>query len=117
DVHHLIKDILPNYVSIESPVVGIGASLGGHAMLAMGLHHPGTIDRMLLQSPTMRSSMELHPDDDLNVLHHSQLSRVVQTAKSIAERFHQYPSIRISMSCSNAEGNFWPNLTVLDALK
>ena len=110
----LVRDILPGIraaVGVEGAPVGMGASLGGLAMLHAQRRHPGTFAALFLQSGSFFT-----PRFDA---HESRFPRYQRIVRFVRETLRQGPHpdpVPVALTCGSAEENVHNNRLMARAL-
>jgi enterochelin esterase-like enzyme len=103
----LVRDVLPalrSAVAVAGPVVGLGASLGGLAMLHAQRRHPGTFGALFLQSGSFFT-----PQFDSQESGFPRYQRIVRFVRAtLREGVHPDP-VPVALTCGCAEENMENN--------
>jgi enterochelin esterase-like enzyme len=103
----LVRDVLPTIrsaVGVAGPPVGMGASLGGLAMLYAQRRHPGTFGALFLQSGSFFT-----PQFDSQESGFPRYQRIVRFVRStLREGVHADP-VPVTLTCGSAEENLENN--------
>jgi enterochelin esterase-like enzyme len=99
----LVRDVVPalrSAVAVDGPVVGMGASLGGLAMLHAQRRHPGTFGGLFLQSGSFFT-----PQFDAQESGFPRYQRIVRFVRgTLREGVHADP-VPVVLTCGSAEEN------------
>jgi enterochelin esterase-like enzyme len=99
----LVRDVVPalrSAVAVAGPVVGMGASLGGLAMLHAQRRHPGTFGGLFLQSGSFFT-----PQFDAQESGFPRYQRIVRFVRgTLREGVHADP-VPVVLTCGSAEEN------------
>jgi enterochelin esterase family protein len=110
----LVRDVVPalrSAVAVAGPVVGMGASLGGLAMLHAQRRHPGTFGGLFLQSGSFFT-----PQFDAQESGFPRYQRIVRFVReTLRERPHPDP-VPTALTCGSAEENVDNNRVMARAL-
>ena len=103
----LVRDVLPairSAVGVAAPLVGMGASLGGLAMLHAQRRHPGTFGALFLQSGSFFT-----PRFDSQESGFPRYQRIVRFVRAtLREGVHADP-VPVVLTCGTAEENVHNN--------
>jgi enterochelin esterase family protein len=103
----LVRDVLPAVraaVAVDGDPVGMGASLGGLAMLHAQRRHPGTFGALLLQSGSF-----FMPQFDAHEVRFSRYQRVVRFVRATLRAGAHPDSVPVALTCGAAEENLHNN--------
>jgi enterochelin esterase family protein len=110
----LVGEVLPaigRAVAVDGPPVGLGASLGGLAMLHAQRRHPGALGGLLLQSGSF--FMPRHDHMERGFPRFGRIVRFVRTVLREQPFDHPVPT---ALTCAAAEDNVHNNRRVAAAL-
>jgi len=102
-----VRDVLPairSAVAVEGVPAGMGASLGGLAMLHIHRRHPGTLGALFLQSGSF-----FMPRYDAHEVRFPRYQRIVRFVReTLRQETHPEP-IPVALTCGTAEENIHNN--------
>lgn len=110
----VLPRVLARYMPIPPDAadrIGIGASLGGLALLHAHWTHPGFFGRLVLQSGSF-----FHRDSDSMVAAFSHFGRICRFVRGLSTHRRVPPQIDIRMTCGLAEENLVNNRRLRDRL-
>jgi enterochelin esterase-like enzyme len=102
---------LRSAVAVGGPVVGMGASLGGLAMLHADRRHPGAFGALFLQSASF-----FLPRFDAHESNFPRYGRIVRFVRSTLRTGPAREQVPIAMTCGRAEENVHNNRLMARAL-
>jgi enterochelin esterase-like enzyme len=103
----LVRDVIPalrSAVAVTGPVVGMGASLGGLAMLHAQRRHPGTFGGLFLQSGSFFT-----PQFDSQESGFPRYQRIVRFVRATLREGLQADPVPVVLTCGSAEENMENN--------
>jgi enterochelin esterase-like enzyme len=110
----LYVDVVPGLreaVAVTGPVVGMGASLGGLAMLVTQRRAPGTFGALFLQSGSF-----FMPRFDAHESGFSRYARIVRVVRRILRAQEHSAPVPVQLTCGAAEENVLNNRVMARAL-
>jgi enterochelin esterase-like enzyme len=110
----LVRDVLPaiqTAVATRGPVVGMGASLGGLAMLHAQRRHPGSLDGLFLQSASC-----FMPRFDAHESGFPRYQRIVRFVRAALSGRDAAERVPVVMTCGTREENIHDNRVMARAL-
>jgi enterochelin esterase-like enzyme len=110
----LVRDVLPAIraaVAVEGAPVGMGASLGGLAMLHTQRRHPGTFGALFLQSGSFFT-----PRFDAHESRFPRYQRIVRFVRTTLRERAQPEVVPVVLTCGSAEENVHNNRLMARAL-
>lgn len=112
----LVREVLPalgRLVGVRGPVVGMGASLGGLAMLHAQRRHPEVFGGLFLQSASFLDR-RLDPQEEGRFDRFARVSRFVADVQREADPYQPVP---VALTCGLAEENLGNNRQMAAALR
>ena len=111
----LMTGMLPNVqesVHTRGPVVGIGASLGGLAMLHAAVAHPGTLGGIFSQSGSF-----FRPRTDGMERGYRFYNRIVRFVDTVGAEPERLDGLRVTLTCGTGEENLANNRSMARRLR
>ena len=111
----LVRDVLPairSAVGVDGPPVGMGASLGGLAMLHAQRRHPGTFGALFLQSGSFFT-----PQFDSQESDFPRYQRIVRFVRATLRAGVQADPVPVALTCGSAEENAENNRLIARTLE
>ncbi|MGH2970165.1 MAG: alpha/beta hydrolase, partial [Solirubrobacteraceae bacterium] len=103
----LVRDVLPAIraaVAVRGTPAGMGASLGGLAMLHAQRRHPGTFDALFLQSGSFFT-----PRFDAHEVRFPRYQRIVRFVRATLRGGEHPDPVPVVLTCGSAEENVYNN--------
>lgn len=111
----LVTGMLPNVteaVATRGPLVGVGASLGGLALMHAAVAHPGTFGGVFSQSGSF-----FRPRTDGMERGYRFYDRIVRFVDSVDAEPERLAGLRVAMTCGTGEENLANNRSMADRLQ
>ena len=102
---------LRDRVAVEGPLIGMGASLGGLAMMHVHRRFPGVLGGLFLQSGSF-FTMETDPQE----IRFSRFGRITPFVRGVLRTRHHAHPVPVAMTCGAEEENAANNRLMAEAL-